>query len=90
MKKLRTGVRIHAETSVHGSEVTSKLEAGITVVTSQPELLFDRYDVYYVKLRDFEYRVFDPICTSIGSAPNCQASRLVYPVHGVAATANAS
>ncbi|MDH1477360.1 hypothetical protein N5F13_22955 [Comamonas thiooxydans] len=39
MKKLRAAVQIHAETSVHGTEVLSKLEASITVVTPQSVLL---------------------------------------------------
>lgn len=40
MKKLRASGQIHAEASVHGTEVLSKLGAGITVVTPQSELLF--------------------------------------------------
>ena len=39
MKKLRAAMQIHAEASVHGTEVLSKLGAGITVVTPLPELL---------------------------------------------------
>lgn len=40
MKKLRASGQIHAEASVHGTEVLSKLGAGITVVTPQSELPF--------------------------------------------------
>ena len=39
MQKLRASGQIHAEASVHGTEVLSKLEAGITVVTPQSVLL---------------------------------------------------
>lgn len=39
MKKLRAAMQIHAEASVHDTEVLSKLGAGITVVTPQSELL---------------------------------------------------
>jgi len=39
MKKLRASGQIHAEASVHGAEVLSKLGAGITVVTPLSELL---------------------------------------------------
>lgn len=38
MKKLRAAMQIHTEASVHGTEVLSKLGAGITVVTLQFEL----------------------------------------------------
>ena len=41
MKKLRTGVQIHAQIPVHGAEATGKLEAGITVVTPDTEPLFN-------------------------------------------------
>ncbi|WP_165572384.1 hypothetical protein [Comamonas thiooxydans] len=49
MKKLRAAMQIHAQASIHGAEVLSKLEAGITVVTPQSEL-FSRYDVYFLTL----------------------------------------
>ncbi|MEN2432683.1 hypothetical protein [Comamonas sp. E6] len=39
MKKLRAAMQIHAQASIHGAEVLSKLEAGITVVTPQSVLL---------------------------------------------------
>ncbi|BDR09325.1 hypothetical protein CTR2_R26630 [Comamonas thiooxydans] len=40
MKKLRAAMQIHAQASVHGAEILSKLGAGITVVTPLSELLF--------------------------------------------------
>lgn len=40
MKKLRTGVQIHAQVPVHGTEAAGKLEAGITVMAPDAELLF--------------------------------------------------
>lgn len=40
MKKLRARRQIHAQASVHGAEILSKLGAGITVVTPLSELLF--------------------------------------------------
>ncbi|MEQ6434208.1 hypothetical protein V8Z74_04005 [Comamonas sp. w2-DMI] len=40
MKKLRTGVQIHAQAPVHGTEAAGKLEAGIAVMTPDAELLF--------------------------------------------------
>ncbi|MEG1064711.1 MAG: hypothetical protein RSE32_10605 [Comamonas sp.] len=41
MKKLRTGVQIHAQIPVHGAEATGKLEASITVMTPDTEPLFN-------------------------------------------------
>ncbi|MGJ7466646.1 hypothetical protein [Comamonas sp. Z1] len=40
MQKLLASRQIHAEASVHGAEVLSKLGAGITVMTLQFELPF--------------------------------------------------